>query len=291
MRTIFQSTSIRGVTLTLLGLIWLICGSPSLADPIPSQPPEALIWNGGVDVTAEALQAEEQWLTQHLRATGERIHVLLLPASLQLDGGALTQLSHDTLHQWGVETTRRGKNALILMAWQKRASATPKVSVMAGAGMNSPKDLSSLEDDCEESLTLLGQPTPQKAVHTVIFAFLRSFESPVLSSEEFTLGRTRGTSPTDPTSQSSDSENSQIWWWLKSLLLIAGLGAAGAVFSFIFQQIRHQEVLIGAQRWVIFSPRFKLQLWLQSKRNSAPAKPGSTDTPRMVWSKPTVRKK
>jgi hypothetical protein len=244
-----------------LACLLALFGSPqtSRGAPLPDEAPRNLVWEGAPALSTAARWKLESLLLQHQHLTGERVLAILAPEASLPDLGELGRLSPKeaaarVFDHWSLETTARA-NQLLLFLKASGGRVVSGVHFGTGIGLDSDQK-SALRDALDrlpEGPRESGTPW-DAAVLMTAREVLAALQSPVL--EQIEDARTLDGAIQSP-KRSQPMSSGSPWVWV-----FITLALAGTVFYWTYEQILDQEVLIGPRRWVLFSPRLKLQLVL-----------------------------
>lgn len=265
--------SLRATAGALLGA-WLVTLSASpiaLGVEVPAAPPSHLVWETREVLTLATLRKVESFLLQHQHLTGERILVAIHPWEEGTQDSELKESAEKAsrwlFDHWGLETRSRGANALLLLT--ETGPSRLRVGFQMGSGITLPEGRSTdglqerLEEFADDARSLGSwDAIGLAAVHTLF----EQLDSPILAKlggDAWQLdSRPAGQMATETTPLPRPDRGAG---WVAALLLML---AAGTVFYWTFEQRMTQEVLLGAERWLVLGPRLKLELWMKKRQHS-----------------------
>jgi hypothetical protein len=247
-----------------LGALW--AAQTQASSIIEDSAPPHQIWESSKVLTTATRRNLESLLLQHHHLTGEKLFLVLISRNfrpkLAAKQAELTpdQLARQIFDDWNLETTSRGANALI--AVREEESGRPEWGIHLGAGIIWPEDApakldnpSTYEDSNDElSETLSGQQNWDRIAWSSAKWWLETMQSPVVPQLE-KMDLARGPRRREPNASSP-------WFWVVVVLVISG-----TVFYWTYDQILGQEVLIGANRWILINPRMKFMLNFKLRSN------------------------
>jgi hypothetical protein len=229
--------------LFLLGVVtaWIASGSSWAVEP-PKTAPLHLVWEAHEVLTTATRREMESLLLQHQHLTGERLFLVIAPNGAEVFSGSASDRAKKLFDHWGLETVSRGANALLLL--QETAPEEFELGMHWGSGI-------SWGEDGRPQVSLSGLPHWDAMGLKVTQEWLSTIQSPLAQSLSRLESQGEGATPR--------LQVQREWTWLWVLILMA---LSSALFYWTYRQILAQEVLISTERWVLFGPRLKVQLWL-----------------------------
>lgn len=259
----------------------LLLLAPLLTGALPAEPPVGLVWEDPVILTPQGREELELALSQHQRLTGERIFVAISrPETL----GSTT----DLFDHWHLDTTFRANNALLVLKnlGSGPDDFRPEVSLQLGTGITLPGTQTAEEIEKKEirEAARAGREADAVALRSVA-VLLEQLQSPVAArlQEGFwqapappsKSGQRPGRSPKQGAGPAEGALSGLLGWLAAGLVLVVAAG----LLTWVYRQIRDQEVLIGPRRWILVGPRLKVRIWFRAKtRKTKPA------AGKLVWS-------
>lgn len=228
---------------------WVFSDSSWAIEP-PKTAPLHLVWETQDVLTTATRREIESLLLQHQHLTGERLFLVIAPSGAAITPEHAPENAKKLFDHWGLETVSRGANALLLV--QEPSPEEIELGMHYGSGISFEENTPPQTIMKALSQGVTDPPHWDALGMRLTQEWLLALQSPLAQSLTLTEGSVKPKGP--PPSRPRD------WTWLGVLLLMA---LSSSLFYWTYRQIVAQEVLIGTERWLLFGPRLKAQLWLR----------------------------